>query len=165
MKAMTKSSLPRSAARISTHPAPEDVTVWNWPLRDEGLRSWAMLIGIAGVVSLIWMAVGSLPLTFLSATTLLLAVWRLWLPVKWELGLTGITQTVLGFRRRIPWLAVARFELRSDGVWLFADREASPLRAVFIGYGGQRTKIAALVDYYLGTWTHSSDSTQSFLQL
>jgi hypothetical protein len=71
---------------------------------------------------------------------------------------------VLGFRRRIPWLAVARFELREDGIWLFADRTASPQRGTFIAYSGQKERMRACVEYYLGTWTAATESTQSFEQ-
>jgi hypothetical protein len=118
-----------------------------------------MLVGVAVLVSIAWTLSRSSVFTLLTALCLLLSLWRLWLPVKWELRLTGITQTALGMRRQIPWLAIARFELRNDGVWLFADRDSSPLRGVFISYGDQREKVVAIVDYYLGTWTHSSDST------
>ena len=160
--------MPRSSSQLiglSPQPlAPEDVAVWNWPLRDEGLRSWAVLIAavaVVVVVSAIW-ADGAF--TLFTAVMFTLALWRLWLPVKWELGLTGITMVVLGFHRRIPWLAVARFELRDDGVWLFADREAVPQRGTFIGYGGQKERVRACIEYYLGTWTAATESTRSFQQ-
>lgn len=141
---------------------PEDVAVWNWPLRDEGLKSWAMVVIALVLVALAWTIWGSLAFTLITGTTLAVSLWRLWLPVKWELGLTGVTLVVLGFRRRIPWLAVARFELGRDGVWLFADREASPQRGTFIGYADQRQRITACVEYYLGAWASASESTSSF---
>lgn len=133
----------------------EDVVVWNWPLRDESLRSWLLLAAVAASVGAVWMLWQDVLFSLLAGLALLISLWRLWLPVRWELGLTGITQTALGFRRRIPWMAIARFDLRDNGVWLYADRDPAPQRAVFIAYAGQRTRITACVDYYLGTWTRS----------
>lgn len=144
--------------------APEDVAVWNWPLRDEGLKAWAVLVGAIAVAALVWVIWADGVFALFAYAMLALALWRLWLPVKWELGLTGISLVVLGFRRRIPWLAVARFELREDGVWLFADREASPQRGTFIGYGGQKERVQACIEYYLGTWTAATESTRSYEQ-
>ena len=159
---MTRPSTPpRRLLAAGGRLAPDDVVFWNWPLRDEGLRSWGMLVGVAVLVSLVWTFWRDLALASAVALALLVALWRLWLPVKWELGLTGITQTAFGFKRRIAWLAIASYEIRPDGVWLFADREQSHLRAVFIGYAGRREEVVALVNYYLGTWAHSSESTQS----
>ena len=144
--------------------APEDVIVWNWPLRDEGPTSWVLLVGAIIVSALVWVIWANPAFALFAYAMFALALWRLWLPVKWELGLTGITMFVLGFRRRIPWLSIARFETRDDGVWLFADREASPQRGTFIGYGGQRERVRACIEYYLGTWTAATDSTRSFEQ-
>lgn len=144
--------------------APEDIVVWNWPLRDEGLRSWVLLAAAIMLTVLVWAIWGNPGFALFACGMFALALWRLWLPVKWELGLTGVTMVVLGFRRRIPWLSIARFELRDDGVWLFADREAAPQRGTFIGYAGERQRVRACIEYYLGTWTAASDSTLSFEQ-
>ena len=144
--------------------APEDVVVWNWPLRDEGLKSWAILIAAIAITALVWAIWANAAFALFTYAMLALALWRLWLPVKWELGLTGITMVVLSFRRRIPWLAVARFELRDDGVWLFADREASSQRGTFIAYGGQKERVRDCIEYYLGTWTAATESTRTFEQ-
>lgn len=162
---MPRSSSQNALIGLPRQPlAPEDVAVWNWPLRDEGLKSWVLLVGAIVVCALVWAIWANGPFALFTYAMLALALWRLWVPVKWELGLTGITMVVLGFRRRIPWLAVARFELREDGVWLFADRGASPQRGTFIAYGGQHERVRACIEYYLGTWTAATDSTRSFEQ-
>jgi hypothetical protein len=159
---MPRSSSPRAAPTVRQTLAPDDVVVWNWPLRDEGLRSWALLIGAVILTALVWVIWRSAAFALFTYAMLALALWRLWLPVKWELGLTGVTMVVLGFRRRIPWLSIARFEMRDDGVWLFADREASSQRGTFIAYAGEREKVTACIEYYLGTWTAATESTRSF---
>lgn len=160
--------MPRSSSELiglSPQPlAPDDVAVWNWPLRDEGWRSRVIVIAAMAVIFLVWIVWRDAAFTLFAAAMFIVALWRLWLPVRWELGMTGITMVVLGFRRRIRWLAVARFELREDGVWLFADREALPQRGTFIGYGGQKERVRSCIEYYLGTWTAATDSTRSFAQ-
>jgi hypothetical protein len=159
---MPRSSPPRARSAAGQPLAPDDVAVWNWPLRDEGLRSWALLGGVIILVALVWAIWGNPAFALFAYAMLALALWRLWLPVKWELGLTGVTMVVLGFRRRIPWLSIARFEMRDDGVWLFADRDPSAQRGTFIGYAGERDRIKACIEYYLGTWTAATESTESF---
>jgi hypothetical protein len=158
--------MPRSSSQkigLTPQPlAPEDVAVWNWPLRDEGPKAWAILVAAIGIAILVWAIWADAVFALFTYAMLALALWRLWLPIRWELGLTGITLVVLGFRRRIPWLAVARFELRQDGVWLFADREPSPQRGTFIAYGGEKERVRACIQYYLGAWTAATDSTRSF---
>lgn len=158
---MTRPSTKSRAVLSPGAIAPEDVVVWNWPLRDERLQSWIVLAIAVALVALV-VAVWRDPLfTVLAAVALAVALWRLWLPVKWELGLAGVTQTALGIRRRIAWMSIARFTLADEGVWLYADRQPSPFRGVYIAYNGQRERITACVEYYLGTWT-AADSTHSF---
>lgn len=136
--------------------------MWNWPLRDDGLRAWLVIVLALALVAIVW-AVGRDPLfTSLTIASFTICLWRMWIPVRWELNLSGITMAVCGFRRRIPWMAIARYELRPDGVWLYADREASPSRSTFIGYGGERERITAMIEYYLGRWTAATESTQTY---
>jgi hypothetical protein len=156
------SSKQRVTIDLGHRQAPEDVVVWNWPLRDEGLRSWLLVVAATILVALVWTIWGNPAFTALTAATFALALWRLWIPVKWEIGLTGIAMSVFGFRRRIPWMAVARFEITHEGVWLFADREASAQRGTFIGFGDKRAGVTACIEYYLSTWAAATDSTQSF---
>lgn len=142
--------------------APDDVVVWMWPLRDEGVQSWILLTIAAAATGVVWSIWHDAAFTCFAAAAMLLSLWRMLLPVRWQLGLSGITQRVLGFEHRIPWLAIARYELREEGVWLLADRESASTRGVFIAYGRQRDRVRAIVNYYLGTWTSSTESTQSF---
>jgi hypothetical protein len=127
------------------------------------LQSWGLAVAAAALVAVVWTIWQSWQFTLLAAIALTVAAWRLWLPVKWELGLTGVSLVVLGFRRRIPWMAVARFEITENGVWLFADREGTPQRGTFIAFAGQRERVTACIEYYLGTWTAATESTRTYL--
>ena len=148
-----------------TRATPEDIitAVVNWPLRDGDLFSWLACLLAIGCMVLVWGVSGDGLITILSGISLAVALWRTYLPVRWEIGLSGITQVVLGYKRRIPWIAIAKYEKQDDGVWLFADRSASSLRGVFIAYGENKEVILSWIEYYLGAWTSSGDTTTAAL--
>lgn len=147
---MVGSTTKRSIGRSLLLPSP--VQLVNWPLRDEKLRvglSTAILL-VAAILS------GRLSDSFWMGAVVLAALigcsWRLWIPVHFELNSKGITQTVLGRRRRIPWSAVARYQLRGRGILLLADSDSSALaafRGVFIVWNGQRDAVLDLVNFFL----------------
>lgn len=83
---------------------------------------------------------------------LMISAWRLWLPVTFELGTKGITQSTLVFRRRIPWRCFARYEKRRRGVWLLADAAPSPfstLRGIYICWSNQEEQVLAVLEFFL----------------
>ena len=138
--------------------APEPVAFINWPLGQGNPIAWlACMIAIAAVVTVAAMC-GTWPPPLCAALALACALWRCYLPVRWEMNLGGVTQRLGRFTVRIPWIAIAKFEAKADGVWLFADRSASPLRGVFLYYEGHQTEILAHLQYYLGAWTSSGDT-------
>jgi hypothetical protein len=86
------------------------------------------------------------------AAALAIVLWRTWLPVTFSIGLSGVTQTVLGRSRRISWSAIRSHEIQADGVLLSPDAELvplSPLRGLYLPWLGQREKVLAHVEYYL----------------
>jgi hypothetical protein len=143
--------------------APEEVTLSSWGLRDLGWYGWANLL-LAAVVAC---AVGWLtgwPLAGWGVLALLLlSLWRFWLPIRFELGPHGITQTVLSRTTIIPWTAIRSYEVRRKGVLLFADAvltPLSPLRALYLPWAGDREQVLGHIEYYLTTWTHGERSTE-----
>ena len=84
---------------------------------------------------------------------LAITLWRTWLPVRYQIGGGGIVQVALGRRRRIPWTAILRYEVRPGGVLLLPDAivtPLSPLRGLYLPWGGQREAVLASCEYYLG---------------
>jgi hypothetical protein len=145
--------------------APEKVACRNWPLAQGDPFAWASTLAallIAGVVA--WVT-SSLPAAICAGIALAASLWRNLLPVDWEFGLSGVSQTVWRRTRRIPWIAIAKYEAQPHGVWLFADRSGSPLQGVYIDYAGQEAGILANLQYYLGAWTSSGDTTTETLQV
>jgi hypothetical protein len=138
--------------------APEELTFSDWPLRDRPLASFLALAITAGVI---WVAVWtthSPAAGALVGVLLGLTLWRMWLPVWYQLGAGGITQSVLGRERRIPWTAIRGHERRSDGVILLPDVGKAQLGALcglYLHWGSQREAVLAHLDYYLTPRTRS----------
>src|SRR5262245_4119629 len=131
---------------------PEELTLTDWPLRDRPLVSILTLAIAAGVIWLAVWATRSAAAGALVAVLLAATLWRTWLPVWYQLDPGGITQSVLGRQRRIPWTAIRGHERRSDGVILLPDAGKAQLGALcglYLHWGSQREAVLAHLDYYL----------------
>jgi hypothetical protein len=132
---------------------PEDVRLTNWPLRYEPISAWSTIAATLLVAAIVGNLSQSVLMGFISLAVLNVALWRLWVPVSFELGRKGVVQTVLGRARRISWSMIAGYDIRRHGVLLLADADSSPLaaaRGLFIRWGTQRDALLKIVEYYLG---------------
>jgi hypothetical protein len=132
--------------------APGEVTVVDWPVRDRPVASSLALTIAAGASWLAVWATGNPVAGGVVALLLAVTLWRTWLSVQFHLGADGVTQTVLGRRRRIAWAAIWHVDVRSDGVVLLPDATPtplSPLRGIYLHWGTQREAVMANLDYYL----------------
>ena len=123
-----------------------------FPLRQRPVESLVM-IGVAAAASVLvgWWTRQPLVGGGLAAA-LAITLWRTWLPVTFDIGMLGVTQTVLGRSRRIPWSAVRSHAIVGEGVLLSPDEQLTPLsslRGLYLPWAGQREKVLACVDYYL----------------
>jgi hypothetical protein len=149
---MPSSTRPTRDSQVRLRAAPEEVTVDDWGLRDRPLASLVAMTLAAGASWLAALGSGSLPAGIAVAIVLAVILWRTWLPVRYQLGSGGVTQSVLGWRRRIPWLAIQRFDVRESGVLLLADpapTPLAPLRGLFLPWGNQREEVLAIVEFYV----------------
>ena len=147
----SSASSPRdSGARIRV--APEQCALLIWPLRQQPL---CVLTALAAALGVGWLIGSAYERTWLGALTaglLVVTSWRMWLPVTYEVGASGVGRVVLGRRRRIPWAAVGGYEVRGEGVLLVPDIQVtplSPLRGLYVPWLDQREKVLASVEYYL----------------
>ena len=137
---------------------PEELTFSDWPLRDRPLASSLALALAAGAIWFAVWATQSAGAGALVGLLLGMTLWRIWFPVWYQLGPGGITQSVLGRDRRIPWTAIRGYERRSDGVILLPDAEKARLGALgglYLHWGRQREAVLAHLDYYLTPRTRS----------
>ena len=160
------SSSAKEPTGIRPQQAPQSVRVVNWPLRDGGLRAWGMLVVLgllaagAGVVAQSGLMGG------VCFAALAMAAWRLWVPVTFEFRSRGVSYRVLRRSRQIPWTQIARYEVRSRGLLLFAEDDTSPLaalRSTYIQWNGQRAAILEVVAFYT-TARVSVAPTRTFLK-
>ncbi|HMC09838.1 MAG TPA: hypothetical protein VKH44_01055 [Pirellulaceae bacterium] len=132
--------------------APAEVTIVDWPLRDRPVGSSLALSLAAGASWLAVWATENAAAGGVVAALLAVTLWRTWLPVQYQLGADGVTQSVLGWRRRLAWTAIWHVDTRSDGVVLLPDATPTPLgplRGVYLHWGGQREAVMANLDFYL----------------
>jgi len=149
---MSTSSRHSASGRLKTSPPP--AMAWqSWPLRDEPVWGAAILVGVAAVGLFVRWTTGRLPLAILAMGLLGIGLARFLLPVTWEIGPTGIRRRRWGRRRQIPWPAVGRYEIHTDGVLLLPEADGRPLeslRGVYLGWGPQRDAVLAQLEFYLG---------------
>jgi hypothetical protein len=135
-----------------------------WPLRDEGRRAW-LLAALAPLAAIITAATTLRWYLALSAAAVTaIALWRLWVPVAYEVQPKGLSQTILGRTRFIAWRNVRRCEVRSEGVFLLFAAQAVPwdlLRGLYVPCGPRRDEILVVLAYYLKDLAPQATSTHA----
>lgn len=147
---MPGSSQATSVTRLRQ--APRDLTLRTWPLVDAPSGSLAILAAVLLVGALAAYASGEVASGIVIGLLLLAALWRIWIPVRWEIGAAGITQHLLGHTRRTAWSAIGSVERLKHGLIVSRDFEPGPLarlRGVYLPYNAHRTELLALFEFYL----------------
>jgi hypothetical protein len=139
---------------------PANVKLRSWPLRDGGRKEWLFVAVL--VILVLAISAGSQHgyLALLGLISLAIALWRMWLPVRYEFGPKGIIQEIFVRRRRIPWSAIRQAQVRSGGILLLSDPDGSllsRLRGVYIPWGEQQAAVLAATKYYLGPRMSDAD--------
>ena len=150
-RSMTNSGSTRREPNWADGPPP--TLSWrSWPLRDHLPGTLVVAAVLAGVAFGVRWVTGQPHLALLASGALAVALWRFFLPILFELGPDGVDHWLLGRRRRVPWTAIQRYEVRSTGVLLlpFADRcEVDALRGLYLPWGEHRDEVLFQVRYYL----------------
>jgi len=131
---------------------------------DRPLGSAIALAAALGLAGLAGWAASSVSVGITVGLLLAITLWKTWLPVRYQLGGSGITQQVLFWRRRIPWTAIRRHELRPGGVLLAPDAELTPLaplRGLYLHWGSRKTEVLSHLEYYLQSWNAYPEPTRN----
>jgi hypothetical protein len=146
----------------------------SWPIRDELPWPWRAnplwppsIKGIAAAVPYAMLAVTAamigystrnLAFTASAVAIVLLCLWRWYIPVRFEVNSQGITTTILGQRRRIPWSAIGHYEIQRHGVFLLPNRRLllERLRGMYIPFDPEE-RLPELVKYYLDPWIEPAE--------
>jgi hypothetical protein len=148
---MTSQSVHKQPAVAA--PGPVELLLANWPLRDDGPLAWLVVIGAVAASVTAGFVAQSAVMGVVSFLALSIALWRLWVPVTFELGPRGVVQILFGRRRRIAWSSVARYEVRRHGVLLLSEETQGPaaaLRGLYVRWGRHREELLAVIAHYLG---------------
>ncbi len=132
--------------------APASIRWRSWPLCENAARTCLVTIGLLVAVVLIRWVSGWTYLALLGLLALLVALWRFFLPVEFELSDQGVHQRVFGRQRHIRWQAIARYEVCSAGVLLLPDADRSamaPFRGLYLPWSTHRDEVLAQVRHYL----------------
>lgn len=131
--------------------APPPVAWRNWPLRDEPaaarLAALVVLLLAVGVIA----ATGSGWLALGAVAAVVLAMWRMFIPIEYHLGSRGLRQSYLRRNHLVRWSQIKVIEVRRHGILLYPDSYFGPLRAmrgVYVPWGSYHDEVIALVAFY-----------------
>ncbi len=119
---------PIAAATPAANPLPA-MQITNWPLRDDSAKCLIAAAAIVGIGFAVAMATTP-PWGVCASALCVVSLWRVWVPVRFELDARGIQQ-ILPFSRSFrPWTSVVAFRKTPAGVLLLNDDDAMPLSAM-----------------------------------
>jgi hypothetical protein len=159
---MGSSAVSESAAAAGSS-IPSEVLLLNWPLVQDGWRSVVYATGTFAVATAAGLLSHSVAMALLTGLVLVVAMWRFWLPVRFQLTAEGISQFCLGRRRLIPWLGIVRYAVLPRGVLLFFDPGDSPLSwlsTLYLGWRGEPDRVLAMVDFFTRNGRKSQGSSR-----
>jgi hypothetical protein len=140
-----------ASGRIPSPGAFPELNLRNWPLGQNGWRSWLVVVGTAGMGLVAAGVSGSVAMGILSSGVLMLSMWRFWIPVRYYIRSRGIVEQSLGRRRLIPWHAIRQCRLRKQGVVLLLDDKQllfDGLGAKYIEGQDQQQSLVAAINFY-----------------
>ncbi|MBP86248.1 MAG: hypothetical protein CMJ64_05975 [Planctomycetaceae bacterium] len=128
---------------------PRSVQVENSPLRDDPVRAWTAVLLLVLASTVAGFVAESGPMGGLCFLALAAAGWRVWARLTYELTSRGVTYTILGRSRRIPWARITRHEERERGLLLFTDDNPTTRSTFIIRWSDQREAILDVVRFYM----------------
>ncbi|MDR3199217.1 MAG: hypothetical protein LBU34_15220 [Planctomycetaceae bacterium] len=114
------------------YPATNDLTAENdkplyysvWLITDQKWSAVFLFVTALFVGVIVWQYGGNLLLEFIALLFLLATVWRILMPVHFELNSGGIVYRSFNWNRFIAWGDIRRYQIRRNGILLLprADR-------------------------------------------
>jgi hypothetical protein len=130
--------------------APAPVRWRSWPIAEGGRAIGSLAALGAVVIAVVALTTWNIVWSLVAAGLLAAAAWRSFVPIDFEVSAQGITQEVLGRRRRISWKSIAVCEVCRAGVWLSPTAgRRSFFAGLYLPWGARRNEILALFEYYL----------------
>ena len=118
------SSSSGSSSALSQRP---QFSIQCWQPRSQPLLFTGVLTLYATVVFAVYWFTRDVLMTGVTVTALLLVSWRLWIPVRFHIGPTGVIQSVLGQQRQLGWGYVKQIQPHRGGLRVLYQTAGSEL--------------------------------------
>jgi hypothetical protein len=153
MSSATQISQPKPPDVVSTTShvapvAPEPVAWRSWPLVDDFRFVWPLAALALALIVLVGFGTASVGNALFAATVLIVASWRIWMPVRYEVNSSGFVRSCLGRARRVSWAVVPRVEVLPNGFRLLSHPEPGLFdawTAIFVPWGKHREQVLDVV--------------------
>jgi hypothetical protein len=153
MSSATQISQPRPVEIASTTShvapvAPEPVAWRSWPLVDDFRSIWPLAALAVAMIALVGLGTGSIGNALFAAAVIVIASWRIWMPMRYEVNSSGFVRSCLGRARRVSWSAVARVDVLPNGFRLLNYAEPGLFdawTATFVPWGTHGEEVLAIV--------------------
>ncbi|HQU43994.1 MAG TPA: hypothetical protein PK867_14340 [Pirellulales bacterium] len=144
---MSSNPAPPSPAR---RVAPPPLRWRSWPMEEGGAAAWLVTAVLLSLTALVGWVMASAVWALAAGGLVIVAAWRYFVPVYFEINAQGIFQEVFGRRQRIAWRSIGQVELCRDGLLLTpGDVCCAALRGLYLPWGQNRAEVLALVGYHL----------------
>ncbi len=126
----------------------------SWPAVEQMGRTGLVVLALVAAAVVIRAVTGHVVLALLGLAALLIALWRYFLPVHYELNGRGVDHWAFGVRRHVPWSAIVRYEVGRTGVLLVPNEDRSAMSALagmFLPFAENDEAVLLRLRYYLGS--------------
>ncbi len=116
---------------------------------DEWRRSWPVLLASVGIGVIVGITTASAALMLLAIAVQLISLWRLVLPMKYEINYSGVDQRFFGRVTHTPWPAIRGCQVLRHGLLLTSEQALWPWktwRSLYVPWGRRRALVLAGLD-------------------
>ena len=136
-----------------SRPLPSPLRWRSWPVRDKPLRA-ALVVAIFTAVGLVvFRLTGQTTMAWAGVLAMAISVWRVFVPVDYELSVGGVDQWILGRRQHSPWPSIRGYEIFTGGILLLPQGQVCPMDAffgLFLPWSQHRDEVLAHLRRHLG---------------
>ncbi len=122
------------------------------PIRDDHIAQAAIALLLFVLGLLTYSGTVSMWISLVVVLMCLIATWKLFIPVRIDLGPRGIIQTTFLGTRKTPWREIARYEPHPHGVILYLTHDDSPLAgfaSIDLACRGMNSELESIVHFYM----------------
>ncbi len=139
-----------SSREFETH-SPE-ISLVRLPIRDDHIAQAVTALLLVVLAFLTYSGTVSVWVSMVVVLACLVATWKMFVPVRIDLGPRGIIQNSFLGSRKTPWREIARFDTHEHGVILYLTPDDSPLAgfaSIDLACQSLKPEVEAIVRYYM----------------